>query len=61
MEVLSITFGGYVPLAPPNPYPAPDQHLVEFGYGEGEGWGGGTLHKIWWLCATDSSEPLPCS
>ena len=25
-----LTFGGYVPLAPPNPYPVPDQHLVEF-------------------------------
>ena len=25
-----ITFGGYVPLAPPNPYPVSDQHFVEF-------------------------------
>ena len=27
---LSIIFGGYVPLGAPNPYPVPDQHLVEF-------------------------------
>ena len=39
MEVLSIIFGGYVTLAPPNPYPIPDQHLVEFGSGKGGGVG----------------------
>ena len=32
MEVLSIIFGGYVLLAPPNPYSVPNQHLVEFWY-----------------------------
>ena len=30
VELLSKIFGGYVPLAPPNPNPVPDQHLVEF-------------------------------
>ena len=29
-----------MPLAPPNSYPVPDQHLVEFGYGKGAGWSG---------------------
>ena len=61
VEVLSIIFGEYVPLAPPNPYSVPDQHLVEFCDREGEGWGGGTLHNIWWVCSTVSSKPLPCS
>ena len=37
MGVFSIIFGGYVRLAPLNPYPVPDQHLVEFCYGVGEG------------------------
>ena len=60
-RVVTIIFGGYVLLAPPNPYCVPDQHLVEFGFGEGEGWGGGTLHNIWWVCAAGSSKPLPCS
>ena len=27
---LSIIFGGYVPLGATDPYPVPDQHLVEF-------------------------------
>ena len=28
-----------MPLAPPNSYPVLDKHLVEFGYGKGEGVG----------------------
>ena len=41
-----------MPLTTLNPYLVPPR-----------GWGGvsGTLKSVWWVCATDSSKPLPCT
>ena len=50
--VLSGMFGRCVPLTPLNPYLVPPR-----------GWGGvwGILRNVWWVCAADSSKPLPCT